>query len=342
MKWISVIIPCYNVEKYIDRCMESLVNQTLGVEHMELIFVNDASTDATYEKLCQWETKYPESILVVNCEKNGKQGTARNIGIRYASTDYIGFVDSDDWVELDMYEKMYEKAISTGADVVGVMQRRVDEYGKILYTENSYSIKFNTFCRVEEEDYKGLPGGVVCGLFRKQLIVQNNIWFPEGLAYEDNYWGPIISCYIKSWYVIGEPLYNYFVNRNSTTLQWGAMHHFDRLKIEKMKLEELKKRGFYEKNKDRIEFNFLQLYYINTLYIVITRMGRFPYDIVCQMQKELRELFPDFENNPYLSELGQRQRLLLTTAKMDMTKEDWERIRKAYLKDMEREKNNIK
>ena len=293
MKWISVIIPCYNVEKYIDRCMNSLVNQTLGVEHMELIFVNDASTDATYEKLCQWEAKYPESILVVNCEKNGKQGTARNIGIRYASTDYIGFVDSDDWVELDMYEKMYEKAISTGADVVGVMSHRVDETGKELYKQDFQEGKLNIFCTAEKDVYRGLPGGVWSGLYKKQLILENDIWFPEGHAYEDNYWGAI-------------------------------------LKIEKMKLEELKRRGLYEKDKEHIEFEFLRLYYINTLHIIMTRMDKVPYDIVCMMQREVRENFPNFENNPYLSQLLPPNQFMLQTVRAEISEEEWEQIRKMY------------
>lgn len=329
MKLISVIVPCYNVEKYIDRCVDSLVNQTFGVDNMELIFVNDASTDATFEKLCKWEEKYPDSILVVNCEHNGKQGTARNIGITYASADYIGFVDSDDWIELSMYEKMYDKAVSTGVDVVGVLSNRIDETGKVLHI-NSYNGEKNVFCKAKEEYFRGLPGGVWSGLYRKQLILKNNIWFPEGIAYEDNYWGSLINYYVKSWYIIGESLYNYFVNRNSTILQWGATHHFDRLQIEKMKLEELKKRGFYEKDKDYIEFNFIQLFYINTLYIIMTRMGRLPYDVLCQMQRELCEKIPDFEKNPYLSKLTPKQRLLLKTARMDMSIEDWNRIRKAY------------
>ena len=330
MKQISVIIPCYNVEKYIDRCMNSLVNQTLGIGRMELIFVNDASMDATYEKLCQWEAKYPESIIVVNCEKNGKQGAARNIGIRYASTDYIGFVDSDDWVELDMYEKMYEKAISTGADVVGVMQHRVDETGKELYKQDFQEEKLNIFCTVEKDEYSGLPGGVVCGLYRKQVIIENDIWFPEGLAYEDNYWGAILKYYIKSWYIIGEVLYNYFANRDSTTTQKGSEHHFDRLRIEKMKLEELKRRGLYEKNKEYIEFEFLRLYYINTLHIIMTRMDKVPYDIVCMMQREVRENFPNFENNPYLSELLPPNQFMLQTVRAEISQEEWEQIRKMY------------
>ena len=80
MKKVSVIIPCYNVESYIDRCFNSLVNQTIGMEHLELIFINDESTDCTMEKLLQYEQQYPENIILINFETNQRQGTARNTG----------------------------------------------------------------------------------------------------------------------------------------------------------------------------------------------------------------------------------------------------------------------
>ena len=73
-------MPCYNAEQIIDKSIEILVNQTMSIEDMELIFVDDASTDGTLEKLCQWEERYPESVMVIHCEENGRQGRARNIG----------------------------------------------------------------------------------------------------------------------------------------------------------------------------------------------------------------------------------------------------------------------
>ena len=76
-KIISIIIPCYNVEQYLDRCFNSLKNQTLGFERMEFIFVNDASTDHTLKKLTELEAEYPENIIVINFEENRRQGTAR-------------------------------------------------------------------------------------------------------------------------------------------------------------------------------------------------------------------------------------------------------------------------
>ena len=104
---ISIIIPCYNAEQYIDRCLASVVNQSIGLDKLEIICVNDASTDGTWEKLCFWERQYQNEILLVDCEENGKLGKARNIGLAHASGKYVAFLDADDWMELDSYERLY-------------------------------------------------------------------------------------------------------------------------------------------------------------------------------------------------------------------------------------------
>lgn len=106
------------MEKYIDRCLSSVVQQSIGMEHMQIILVNDASTDNTLEKLLLWETRYSDNILVITYEQNLRQGGARNIGLNYATGDYIGFVDSDDWIEPDMYEVLVEKMFEGVYDVV--------------------------------------------------------------------------------------------------------------------------------------------------------------------------------------------------------------------------------
>ena len=175
MKKISVIIPCYNVEKEIDRCIQSLVDQTILLSQMELIFVDDASEDATMEKLSKWEEQYPESILVIHCEENGKQGTARNIGMQYATGEYIGFVDSDDYVEPEMYQKMCRIADQEQVDVVGCLYVREEENGSVVMDaqereDAGRSIRINS-----EEDRKrlmtvGLPGGVWSAIYRREIF----------------------------------------------------------------------------------------------------------------------------------------------------------------------------
>ena len=92
---ITVIVPCYNVEKYIARCIQSIENQTYGFENIELILIDDASTDNTAALLDAYRQKYPQRVIVISLKKNGKQGAARNKGLDIASGKYVTFVDSD-------------------------------------------------------------------------------------------------------------------------------------------------------------------------------------------------------------------------------------------------------
>lgn len=86
MNKISIIIPCYNVEKYIDRCLESIEKQTIGIETLEIICLDDKSVDGTLDKLHEWEKRYPDNIVVVELPDNGRQGCARNIGLSYMAS----------------------------------------------------------------------------------------------------------------------------------------------------------------------------------------------------------------------------------------------------------------
>ena len=116
MPKVSVIMPVYNSEPTLVDSLSSLVNQTLS--DMELILVNDCSTDSSFNILTDCEAQFSDKVLLVNLNENHGAGGARNIGLSYASGDYIGFMDSDDIATPDMFEKMYSKAISGNYDIV--------------------------------------------------------------------------------------------------------------------------------------------------------------------------------------------------------------------------------
>ena len=115
MPKVSVIVPVYNVEKYIQKCLNSLVKQTL--EDIEIIIINDGSKDNSFYIIKEFEKKYENKIKYFEKE-NGGSADARNQGILHATGDYIAFLDPDDYVELDIYEKMYNKAIEENSDIV--------------------------------------------------------------------------------------------------------------------------------------------------------------------------------------------------------------------------------
>ncbi len=332
-KKISIIIPCYNVEEFIDRCVVSLVNQTLGLENLELIFVNDASTDNTLELLKLYEQQFPEDILIVDLEKNIRQGGARNAGLQYASSDYIGFVDADDWVELVMFERLYEKAVLYDCDMVNCKftrdMKEGSSMGRTGEEDRYYSIE-------TEQDRKqlfmfGIEGGIWCNIYKKELILTNEISFPEQIAYEDNFWLPLINLYLTSYYVVEEYLYHYFVNLDSTLLSKNSLHHFDRLLIELMKIDEYKRRGVFKLYCDEIEIHFIQMYYANTIHTIFMRFDKIPLEMIELIQRTVLEKFPDYKNNCYIdSYLNNVDIYFLGFLDRTITKEEYERIAFEY------------
>jgi len=334
-KKISVIVPCYNVSGFIDRCVESLVKQTIGIENIECIFVDDASTDDTLEKIFAWEKKFPESILVVPCSENHKQGAARNLGLSYATGRYIAFLDSDDYVDVRMYEVMYQKAAELKCDVVGSFFARETRGGRRLYMdetklETGSLVQVDTKAKRKELMVNGLPSGVNTRLYRRELIFDNSLVFPEDIQYEDNYWGAMLLGVISSYYIMDACFYHYVVNEVSTVMEQNAGHHLDRLVIEVMKVEKYKEDGVFEEYHDEIEFNFLRLFFINTIRILFVRFDQIPYQIIYDMQGWVRQLFPDYQSNPYLEKLPPLQLELLKIAGVDLTPERIEILAQGY------------
>lgn len=115
MKKVSVIVPVYNVEKYLERCLNSLVNQTL--QDIQIIVVNDGSPDNSQEIIDRFEKEYPDKLKGY-IKENGGLSDARNYGMQFVEGEYVAFVDSDDYVDETMYEKLYNKAIEEDSELV--------------------------------------------------------------------------------------------------------------------------------------------------------------------------------------------------------------------------------
>lgn len=176
---ISIIIAVYNCEKYIEACVRSLFEQTLN--DIEYVFVNDATPDISITVLEKVIEDYPTRkpfIKIINLKKNGGVSNARRIGIENATGEYVIHADSDDWVDKDMYERLYLKAKETDADIIGCNFRH--EYTDIQYVfRQQYSDS-------KEENISRLINGRIfpslcTSLTRRSLIKDNNITFPIGL-----------------------------------------------------------------------------------------------------------------------------------------------------------------
>ena len=176
---LSIIIAVYNCEKYIEACACSLFEQTLN--DIEYIFVNDATPDNSISILKRTIEKYPNLkplVKIINLEKNGGVSNARKTGIEHATGEYVIHTDSDDWVDLDMYERLYHKAKETNADIVGC--NFLHEFTDIKY------VFHQQYADTIEENISRLINGRIfpslcTSLTRRSLIIDNGITFPEGL-----------------------------------------------------------------------------------------------------------------------------------------------------------------
>lgn len=206
MPKVSIIVPVYNVEKYIDKCLSSLVNQTLN--DIEIIIVNDGSIDNSEHIILKYKEKYPSKIVYLKKE-NGGLSDARNFGMPYAKGDYIAFLDSDDYVELDTYEKLYNRAIQTDADMV-----ECD-----FYWEYSDKKIHDTSANYKDESDMYANARVVAWnkLYKKDLIINSGIKFPKGLRYEDLEFFYKILPQLKKIELINEPLIHYVQRDDSIT-----------------------------------------------------------------------------------------------------------------------------
>ena len=175
MPKISVIVPVYNVEKYIAKCLKSLTLQTL--QGIEIIIVNDGSLDRSIDIIEKYVKENPTKIKYYE-KKNGGLSTARNYGLEYATGEYIAFLDSDDYVEINMYEEMYNLAKKENADMVECDFIWEWEYGKKVYDKRK---EYKT-----KEDMMKKPRVVAWNkIYKREILNKNKIRFPEGLIYED-------------------------------------------------------------------------------------------------------------------------------------------------------------
>lgn len=250
---VSIIVPVYNVEKYLTQCMESLVNQTL--KDIEIIVVNDGSPDNSIKILEKYEKKYPDMVKVFTTENRGVSH-ARNYGLDRAKGEYIMFVDSDDFIELDMAEKLYNKAVMDNNDLVVCARYNVYEVEgkKELKRKLMKVFSMNQNFKMSERKFElvHLSPFPWDKLFKRTLL--NGIRFPEGIRFEDLVVAFEAAVMAESIGILPEPLYNY-----RKTTQVGFLNSFseatkDIVKAFSLLFDFMKENDLFETFKEELEY----------------------------------------------------------------------------------------
>lgn len=209
---VSVVVPVYNTAEYLKKCLDSLVNQTL--QEMEIIVVNDGSTDDSQTIIDDFVSKFT-SIKAFE-KKNGGLSDARNFGLEKASGEFIGFVDSDDYVSAEMFEELYEKAIEHQAEIVLCDLEKVNENGESFRDLPQSPQLPERIVLADNFTIFGEMGCFACNkLFKAELFIKNK--FKRGLHFEDIELIPRLVLQSHIIAKINKPFYKYFERQNSIT-----------------------------------------------------------------------------------------------------------------------------
>lgn len=248
---ISVIVPAYNVEKYIERCIESIIRQNL--KEIEIIVIDDASTDNT-GIIIQQKFGGDKRLRIIRHERNFGLGVARNTGLKHANGQYVFFIDSDDWISENALNKLYTIAIDERADIVACGIKLVFEDGS---TKPYHAVAFNT--RGNVDGLNALLDGKISvtawnKLYRKEMLDKHNLLFPP-IYHEDMIFAMEAVYYSKSFISISDELYNYYQTPQSITRSKLSEKHISSyieiFKLMKDFIEKLKLDG-NEENKELI------------------------------------------------------------------------------------------
>ena len=304
---VSVIVPVYNVEKYLSKCLDSLVNQTL--KDIEIIIVNDSSPDNSKKIIFEYMKKY-KNIKYYEKE-NGGQGSARNLGLKYAKGEYVAYVDSDDYVDYDMFEKMYNKAIITSANVVICGHKVVDESGNILDTVGSAIHK--------DKDLDVIYGNMAVWnkIYKKELI---DIEFREKLWYEDIDFTAKLLFNEKNISFVDEPLYNYLMRTGSTMNNTNVKRNLELLDAFDSMVSYFNNKKALDSVYDKLEF--LAVYHIYIMGVArvarIKQSGKVKREIINKYKKYVKENFPNYRKNKYLKYMSRNRKIIYRLVSFNM------------------------
>lgn len=290
---VSVIVPCFNSEKYISKALDSLLSQTL--DDMEIIVINDGSSDNSKEIIDEYYKKYPDKIRVYHQENKGI-ASVRNYGLSLVNGEYFGFLDSDDYTKSDMYFKMYAKAKETDADMVVSNFMWVSDKKERLEKEGPYiagkDMMVKLFATLWNKIYK------------TSLIKESGLKFPDGNRYEDACFLYCLSSILKKVEFIDEAFVSY-VQVSTSITHTNNQQVKNMITVFNIIYDYYKNNNLFDEYKDELEYIHIKFFLGNSFLrssLIKDKDDR--YNTIMMGFNLLNEKFPNWYKNKYLNEFG--------------------------------------
>ncbi len=300
---LSIIVPVYGVEKYIDKCLNSLVKQSL--KEIEIIVVNDGTKDNSQKIIDKYVKKYPDKIKSY-IKENGGQGSARNYGLKKATGEYIGYVDSDDFVEKDMYKKLYNKAKENNYDIVVC--------GNYNVSEDYQNKNIDAFINNYNTDLENIFFGKMAvwnKIYKRDILIKNKLEFKEKVWYEDLAFTLKAIMNSNTFAFIDEPLYDYLIREGSTMNNSNVQRNLEILDAFNDILSYIK-HNKKEEYFSKIEFLAIDHIYISAIVRVLKAEAddKVKRETINKLIDYMNKKFPNYKNNKYINTLSKNRKII--------------------------------
>ena len=286
MPKVSVIVPFYNVEGYIEKCLETLVNQTL--KDIEIILVNDGSKDRSVDIVKKFMKEYPDKIVYLE-KQNGGLADARNYAIPYAKGEYIAFLDSDDYVEKDMYQLMYELAKKESSDMVECNfiweypDKKREDIGEI------YIGQFEMLEKVRVVAWNKL--------IKREILEKNKIEFPKGLQYEDVEFTYKLVPFINKVSFVKKPCVHY-VQREGSISNLQNERTKEIFEVLENVINFYKEKEIYDKFKTQLEYLYVRYAFCSSLLRIVKIQDEIVQENLLNLTwQNVNEKYPNWKQN---------------------------------------------
>ena len=286
MPKVSVIVPFYNVEGYIEKCLETLVNQTL--KDIEIILVNDGSKDRSVDIVKKFMKEYPDKIVYLE-KQNGGLADARNYAIPYAKGEYIAFLDSDDYVEEDMYQLMYELAKKESSDMVECNfiweypDKKREDIGEI------YIGQFEMLEKVRVVAWNKL--------IKREILEKNKIEFPKGLQYEDVEFTYKLVPFINKVSFVKKPCVHY-VQREGSISNSQNERTKEIFEVLENVINFYKEKEIYDKFKTQLEYLYVRYAFCSSLLRIVKIQDETVQENLLNLTwQNVNEKYPNWKQN---------------------------------------------
>lgn len=289
----SIIIPVYNVEKYIRKCMQTVMEQTF--RDYEVIVVDDETPDNSMAIVEAFAEKYPGMIQIIH-QKNTRQGGARKRGVQQARGEYILFVDSDDYVSPKLLETVDQYLRRESCDILGFQYQKVTEDGKLLQTEGLGSLRPGRYIPRKNREIMLLPVGPVLKAYRREFYVNSDFSFPEKLRYEDMMI-KVLLAQAESVLLVEDCLYYYVQSSSSSIRQKASSKMLDILTVTDLVLERFQQLELESFFWEPLEASLI---YGITYILDLINLEDKHNDLQLPLAEYLAEHFPDYKANPYM------------------------------------------